>query len=248
MSIKRMNEKEIRDNLIVFLKNKYSCNKDVSFIKELFIAQFKQRADLVVANGKLISFEIKSELDSLSRLPKQLESYTKHFEETIVVCAEKHFEKVKNISNLNVGIWIVSQNGKFKIVKNPKTISISKEYWLSHLPVKELQSLLKIEKQSYIGKREVVVERAIKNIEINKIREFVIHYFKSRELKLQLLKSKQITKNEKDNQNVIGINSLDCLKFCNETNFSQSYKIIPRQTLKNLNPQPIDLHLNFDLN
>ncbi|TDR32155.1 sce7726 family protein [Hydromonas duriensis] len=248
MTKKTMNENEIREILISFLSKKYSDEADVAFIKELFIEQFKQRADLVLANGKLVTYEIKSELDSLNRLPAQLESYTKHFEETIVVCAEKHVEKVKEIIGLEVGLWAVNIKGEFKAIQKPKKIKITKLSWLSHLPVDELRVLLKQYSFTRSGNRDTLTQTIVQKLSCNQVREYVLDYFKRREQKISLLKTRRLeTKslnNEYkrlniDNSKTISVHSM-------ETN-TGSYTVLPRKTSNNPNPVPLHIHLNQEL-
>ncbi|MDC5230955.1 sce7726 family protein, partial [Acinetobacter baumannii] len=69
-----MNEKQIRNCLIKHLSTKHDL-KTTAFISELFINNFTCRADLVMANGQLSVFEIKSKFDTLDRLPTQIKNY-----------------------------------------------------------------------------------------------------------------------------------------------------------------------------
>jgi hypothetical protein len=54
----------------------------------------KNKADCVVLNGRSVCYEIKSSYDNLSRLPDQLASYKKIFDEVFVVTSHEHLEKV----------------------------------------------------------------------------------------------------------------------------------------------------------
>lgn len=62
------------------------------------------RADLCRINHKSIAYEIKTEVDSLNRLPKQVEDYSKLFEYVYVILNQKHFEKARNMLPSHVGI------------------------------------------------------------------------------------------------------------------------------------------------
>lgn len=73
-----MNEIYIREKLIKALAKQHPSNTE--FLAELPIANFSRRIDLVMANGSLSGFEIKSEQDSLKRLGGQLETYMQYFE------------------------------------------------------------------------------------------------------------------------------------------------------------------------
>jgi hypothetical protein len=59
-------------------------------IEELGVLQGTIRADLVVVNGCLHAFEIKSDQDTLKRLPTQATAYNQIFDKVTIVCGTKH--------------------------------------------------------------------------------------------------------------------------------------------------------------
>src|SRR5579863_6677283 len=68
------------------------------FVNEEVIAAFEikvnnSRADFLTINGDTRSFEIKSELDNLQKLPKQIGDYQQVFDYNYVVIDETHFKK-----------------------------------------------------------------------------------------------------------------------------------------------------------
>ncbi|MBE2898111.1 sce7726 family protein [Pasteurellaceae bacterium 20609_3] len=136
-----MNEIEIRERLIKKLSKIHP--KNTEFLAELPIANFSRRIDLVMANGKLSGFEIKSEQDTLKRLEGQIEVYTQYFEDVVVVCATKHLQGVMNITPQNVGIWEFTGK-KFITHRSPLTNGrLESEKFLSFLNVVGLKQLLR---------------------------------------------------------------------------------------------------------
>lgn len=185
-----LNEIQIRELLIERLA-KSSEGKNAAFIKEMFVDDFCRRADLVMANGKLSVFEIKSGLDSLDRLEGQLESYTKYFERVTVVCAAKHYEKVMQTIPETVGIWTVSEEGVLRATRAAKSQDeLAPTKWLSFLPVGELKALLRANKLKLSGTRGDLIDRALA-IRVKTIRAYVLAYLKRREIRIQLLKDKR---------------------------------------------------------
>ncbi len=71
------------------------------------------RVDFLTINGHTTSFEIKSELDNLSKLSKQMADYMLVFEYNYLVIDEKHIEKSKNLLPECFGLWSY-KNGKYK--------------------------------------------------------------------------------------------------------------------------------------
>lgn len=67
------------------------------------------KADCVVLNGASTCYEIKSEYDSLARLPEQLTSYLKLFDRVYVVTPEKHLKKVMECLPCGVGVLKLSR-------------------------------------------------------------------------------------------------------------------------------------------
>ncbi|WP_251421833.1 sce7726 family protein [Veillonella agrestimuris] len=108
-------------------------------------------ADFILFNGKAVVYEIKTELDSLERLKKQLTNYYKAFDTVNVVIAEKHFDAVYSLlSDSPVGIIILtdrmtlSEKKKADIYKG----DLDPKVWFSILRKYEFEDLL----LSYYGK------------------------------------------------------------------------------------------------
>lgn len=186
-----MNESQIKAALISRIERS-KCAATSVIIQELFVENFSRRADVVVANGILSAFEIKSERDSLSRLLGQVSVYCKYFEETTVVCAEKHLEVVSRVVPECVGIWRVCSDGGIDVVKRPVRVGQkTKANWLSFLPVYELRCFLKLNFLPTSGCRDVLVSRA-ENIGLRQIRSHVLGYLKERDGKIELESKKRL--------------------------------------------------------
>lgn len=82
------------------------------FIQEDVIAAFetrvnRSRADFVTINGESKSFEIKSELDNLNKLSKQIKDYEKVFDYNYIVIDEKHYLNAKTLVPERYGIMVL---------------------------------------------------------------------------------------------------------------------------------------------
>ncbi|MEZ9561507.1 sce7726 family protein [Vibrio splendidus] len=88
-----MKEADYKVATIDWLISKGYLEKDAVLINELPVDNFNRRADLVVANGKLHAFEIKSDVDSLTRLHGQIETYLAFFDKVTLVCSPKFTKK-----------------------------------------------------------------------------------------------------------------------------------------------------------
>lgn len=102
--------------------NEILRNHDIqhSIITELYVNS--SQADLVVVNGTTTIYEIKTELDSLSRLSKQLNDYIQVFDKVYVVTYRQMLEKLYQLLEseskfLGVGIQILNDDGRLEMIK-----------------------------------------------------------------------------------------------------------------------------------
>ncbi len=90
-------------------------------IDEFWVPRSNERADLAVIGRSMDGFEIKTERDTLRRLPRQIEAYGRLFDRCSVVVAEKHFDAAESMIPAWWGITTVHVNGgvNFAEVRKP---------------------------------------------------------------------------------------------------------------------------------
>lgn len=104
-----------KNNLVLELIKEHSL-KTTLILNELKIGASK--ADLVMLNGAIRVFEIKTELDDFSKLSKQLNDYQKFADGVSIVTDKKNAEKLKiEYANTNIGIIVLDEKNKLQIVK-----------------------------------------------------------------------------------------------------------------------------------
>lgn len=104
-----------KNNLVQKLTKKHSL-KTTLILNELKISASK--ADLVMLNGAVRIFEIKTELDDFSKLPKQLADYQKFADEVNIVTDKKNAEKLKvEYADTNIGIIVLDTENKLQTIK-----------------------------------------------------------------------------------------------------------------------------------
>ena len=105
-----------KNNLTIELFKNYKTS-ETSILNEFRIGTSK--ADLVLLNGSIKVFEIKTELDGLGKLSKQLIDYQKIADEVYIVTDEKFIDKIKSTyQDSNIGIIVLNQKNKLIIIKN----------------------------------------------------------------------------------------------------------------------------------
>lgn len=106
-----MRDLEIRCALHQELKSLHMNEADTLVVDELGLCQGISRVDVAVINGSITGYEIKSEQDTLSRLPTQAEVYGKVLDRLIIVSGGRHVESVANIVPEWCGIQLAIAEG-----------------------------------------------------------------------------------------------------------------------------------------
>ena len=105
-------EIDIRNSLNHKVLSLFPREHDAIKINEFGICQGEARIDLAVINGSIHGFEIKSESDTLDRLPSQQEIYNKVFDTITIVTGDKYINRVPDIIPSWWGIIRAKQKGK----------------------------------------------------------------------------------------------------------------------------------------
>lgn len=105
-----LNDSQVREMLLAELNEKYLRCSDTRIINELGLDFGAARVDVAVVNGIMHGYEIKSDLDTLYRLPRQLEYYNRAFERMTIVVSRKYLDEVKEIIPSWWGIKTISKD------------------------------------------------------------------------------------------------------------------------------------------
>ena len=97
MTIASTTDIDIRKALhATVLQPHHNC-PDTIILNELGLANASARIDVAVLNGCLHGYEIKSAVDTMRRLPRQIGLYAECLEKLTIVCAPRHLEAVDKI-------------------------------------------------------------------------------------------------------------------------------------------------------
>ncbi len=88
--IEPMRDLEIRLALKASLQAQHHGDAEFRMVDELELCQTTARVDLAVINGRLDGYEIKSDRDTLTRLPVQAEIYGRIFDRMTIVAGSRH--------------------------------------------------------------------------------------------------------------------------------------------------------------
>lgn len=88
-----MRDADIRNILHIYLSKKNKVFQDTIIVDELDVKNGLARVDIAVINGVIHGFEIKSEVDTLHRLPNQIKHYNTSLEKISIAVNPIHTEK-----------------------------------------------------------------------------------------------------------------------------------------------------------
>ncbi len=182
---------EIRGKLREWVSANLSCSPDDVLIDELGFVNLRPgrsidnafRADLALANGRLVGFEIKSGSDSLKRWPSQCEAYFRVFDEVWLCTHGRHLEKALTMTPKNAGVLLVDDLGGLAILRSAKKNDSASAYdvtgllWRDELDEMCLMSGIKC--LSRDTKADVRVKVA-QSISLSEIRAFTLKKLKAR--------------------------------------------------------------------
>ena len=87
---------DMRALLEAWIRANYG-DSPTAILHELRIPRPSARVDVAVVNGELSAFEIKSDVDTLWRLPRQVRSFDCVFDRVSLVTTEKHLREVRAV-------------------------------------------------------------------------------------------------------------------------------------------------------
>jgi len=107
-----MNDAHIRAATKQALFLEHRGDGETVIFDELGIQHGLSRIDLAVVNGELHGFELKSDQDTLARLPEQAETYGRVFDRLTLVVGERHLRRAVDVVPDWWGIRLAWESGK----------------------------------------------------------------------------------------------------------------------------------------
>ncbi|MFJ3114905.1 sce7726 family protein [Pseudomonas protegens] len=177
-------EKEIKAALIDWLYAR-GMVRDAVVINEMVVANWARRADLALANGRLYGFEIKSEFDSLKRLPGQIESFRRHFDKVTVVAASKFVPEIVRSYPVEVGVlevYLKSGRVTLRQVRAGRIEEVKEQQVIASLITRaEIERLLRLESIKFeAGSSRKALLQYIDLISVKKLKTFALECIKER--------------------------------------------------------------------
>lgn len=136
-----LNEEYLKTRLIDYLLSNVDAVDILA--SEVPFADFRRRADILLINKQTHAYEVKSEIDNLNKLEKQLLDYQRVFDKVSVAVTRSHLSGVRKLLHPSVGIILIEPN-KIKKIREAKSVKRLKKYWLAcFLSVKEIRKFIR---------------------------------------------------------------------------------------------------------
>lgn len=113
-----MNDPQIRNILYPYLEKENAKYEDTIIVDELEVSSGLSRIDIAVINGVIHGYEIKSEVDKLSRLSSQIEYYNKSLEKITIAVNPYHLKKTIEIIPNWWGVIVIDNTLSTPKIKN----------------------------------------------------------------------------------------------------------------------------------
>jgi hypothetical protein len=111
-----MRDRDIRQVLHAELALRFGDDPETLVLDELGLLRGAFRIDLAVVNGVLHGYEIKSEQDTLTRLPAQAVAYSAVFDEVTVVIGNRHISMIEALVPEWWSIVVATAAGRDSVV------------------------------------------------------------------------------------------------------------------------------------
>lgn len=181
---KNLKPNEICQSLTSWAQSYLSQDSTDTFISELCFVERTRRADLVLANGSLSAFEIKSEKDSLLRWQGQQLDYLTCFEKVWLCVHTKHIKSALLQTHDDVGLLVIDNLSNISMIRqakdnyNVKAYNLTGFLWRTDLDQLAKQNEIKIKSKMRIKEvRNIITnELPIKDIKVFTLKTLKTRY------------------------------------------------------------------------
>jgi hypothetical protein len=105
-----MRDRDVRAAMLRRLGVEHAGESDLRIIEEMDVWSGAVRIDIAVVNGELAGYELKSDRDTLERLPMQADIYSRVFDRVTLVVGIRHAKKATPIIPRWWGITVAAVN------------------------------------------------------------------------------------------------------------------------------------------
>ena len=184
-----MRDSEVRRYFHKTVLKQAHAADDTIVVDELGLKNGIVRADIAVLNGKMVGYEIKTQRDTLNRLPAQILAYSDVFDQVFIITSNNHLEKVEDMVPNWWGIFMIVEEseGQFSFScyreagknKSQNTYTLAQLLWKTEA-LEVANKFLQNEVKPSTSKKEIykLISTSCPPLELSNI---VIQYLKNRD-------------------------------------------------------------------
>lgn len=183
-----MDDEQIRVSFYHKWIGRHFGGSDSVVINEFGLNHGQNRADIIIVNGRLTGYEIKSDCDSLRRLRQQITSYNSIFDRVYMITTSRHLEAIQRVLPEWWGI-ILANEGKrgaihFKSLRKAKAnlsvddSTIVRLLWRNE--AQEVLRLLGLKGSKIRERRERLYSYIVLRMDSHELRRTVRNYLMNR--------------------------------------------------------------------
>lgn len=105
-------DRDVRSLVLRTVLADHANDANARIVQELGLEHGSCRVDIAVVNGYLHGFELKSDADNLSRLPRQVEAYSRSLDRATLVVGSAHLPEAQALIPSWWGIKVVHMGSK----------------------------------------------------------------------------------------------------------------------------------------
>lgn len=125
-----LRDSDLRTALAATIARKYRGRDHLLTPEVDILCGIPGRIDALLITSKICGFEIKSDVDSLHRLPRQLEAYEPVLERAVLIVGRRHLEAAQKILPPWWGIWLAERRGPQVALSRRRTALPNPDFYL----------------------------------------------------------------------------------------------------------------------
>lgn len=135
-----MRDADVRAAVRRKLEAEHLGDPDTLIVDEMGVWSGTVRIDIAVINGEICGYELKSDRDTLTRLPLQADVYSRVFDKVTLVVGERHAQKARALIPKWWGVTLARvRGGELKLIddRKPRSNPARDPYLVAELLTKE---------------------------------------------------------------------------------------------------------------
>ena len=182
-----MRDADVRAAVKQYLAAEHAGDSSTRIVEEMGVWAGTVRIDIAVINGELSGFELKSDRDTLERLPTQADIYSRVFDRVTLVAGSRHAEKASAVVPQWWGLFTATASNVGVVLQQirPSLLNPSQEPYLVAELLRKDEAVQVLERvglaQGWRSKRvRLIHERLASELPLSALKDHVRAALKAR--------------------------------------------------------------------